>query len=320
MPDVLTTTTQVDPAVAVFYDRILLKRGLPYEVHDTWAQVRNMDSKSGNTIKFRRYSALSLALTPLPQGTPPPGQPLSKTDLTAKVQQFGDWVHITDMVDLTVEDKVLTEAAELLGEQRGQTRDVLLRNILAACASVTNASHGTNGQTPTEMTKKDIQAVVKTLLGGHAQFITSVAQAGTGQGTLPVRPCFGGIINTDLMDDLENVDGFQHTANYPRQENIMKAEYGATGHVRWLMTTLGHKDEAVSPTEYKCMIFGKDAYGTTTIEQGNVKNIVKGFDSGGVANPLNQSASSGWKMIFTARILNDAFMHILKVTHSSAGA
>ena len=316
MPDVLTTTTQVDPAVAVFYDKILLKRGLPYEVHDTWAQIRNLDSKSGNTIKFRRYSALSLALTPLPQGRKPPGQPLSKTDLTAKVSQFGDWVHITDMVDLTVEDKVLTEAAELLGEQQGQTRDVLLRNILAACASKTNASHGSNGLAPTEITKKDIQGVVKALLGGNAQFISNVKAAGTGQGTMPIRPAFGGILHTDLMDDLEDVDGFIRTANYPKQEKIMQAEYGATGQVRWLMTNLAHKDEG-SPDQYKCMVFGQNAYGTTTIEQGNVKNIVKGFDSGGVANPLNQSASSGWKMIFTARILNDAFMHILNVTHSS---
>jgi len=316
MPDVLTTTTQVDPAVAVFYDKILLKRGLPYEVHDTWAQIRNLDSKSGNTIKFRRYSALSLALTPLPQGRKPPGQPLSKTDLTAKVSQFGDWVHITDMVDLTVEDKVLTEAAELLGEQQGQTRDVLLRNILAACASKTNASHGSNGPAPTEITKKDIQGVVKALLGGNAQFISNVKAAGTGQGTMPIRPAFGGILHTDLMDDLEDVDGFIRTANYPKQEKIMQAEYGATGQVRWLMTNLAHKDEG-SPDQYKCMVFGQNAYGTTTIEQGNVKNIVKGFDSGGVANPLNQSASSGWKMIFTARILNDAFMHILNVTHSS---
>lgn len=98
----------------------------------------------------------------------------------------------------------------------------------------------------------------------------------------------------------------------------MEAEYGSTGQVRWLMTNLAHKDEDASPDEYKCLICGKNAYGTTTIEQGNVKNIVKGFDSGGVANPLNQSASSGWKMIFTARILNDAFMHVLNVTHSSA--
>ncbi|MFP4086390.1 MAG: N4-gp56 family major capsid protein [Desulfobacteraceae bacterium] len=318
MPDALTTTTQVDPAVAVFYDRILLKRGLPYEVHDTWAQVRNLDAKSGNTIKFRRYSALSLALTPLPQGRKPPGQALSKTDLTAKVSQFGDWVHITDMVDLTVEDKVLTEAAEVLGEQRGQTRDVLLRNILTACASVTDATEGSNSETPTEITKKDIQKVVKTLLGGNAQYISNVKKAGSGQGTMPIRPSFGGIFHTDLMDDIEDVDGFIHTANYPRQENIMEAEYGSTGQVRWLMTNLAHKDEDASPDEYKCLICGKNAYGTTTIEQGNVKNIVKGFDSGGVANPLNQSASSGWKMIFTARILNDAFMHVLNVTHSSA--
>jgi len=89
MPENLTTTTQVDPGVQLFYDRVLLKRSQPFLIHEKAAQTRNMSKKSGNTIKFRRYASLTPATTPLTEGVTPPGQKASKTDLTAQVKQYG---------------------------------------------------------------------------------------------------------------------------------------------------------------------------------------------------------------------------------------
>lgn len=314
--DNLTTTTEVDSAVAVFYDRVLLMRAQPYLIHEVAAQVRNLPSGSSDTIKFRRYSSLTLATVPLVEGVTPSGQKLSKTDLTAKVSQYGDYVHVTDWVDLTVEDAVLTETNELLGEQMGKTRDVLVRDILAACASSTDASNGSNGNTPTEIHRTDVDAVVKTLLNSDADMITMVKSASTGVGTSPIRPAFIGLMNTNLIDDLEAVTGFISTTNYPSQDKVMQAEWGSTGNVRWLTSTQAHRDTVSSPNEYKLMILGQNAYGVTSIEAGVAKSIVKAFGSSGTADPLNQRATAGWKMPFVARILNDSFMHILNVTHS----
>lgn len=85
----LTTTTEVDPAVATFYDRTLLEAATAELIHEMFAQKRPIPSKSGNTIKFRRYSNLTAATTPIPEGTTPPGQKMAKTDLTAKISQYG---------------------------------------------------------------------------------------------------------------------------------------------------------------------------------------------------------------------------------------
>ena len=311
MADELTTTTQVDPAVAVFYDRVLLKRGLPMLVHDKFAQTRNIRSKSGNIIKFRRYAALAPATTPLMEGQTPPGQKLSKTDLTAKISQYGDFVHITDMVDLTVEDPVLTVAAEGLGEQMGETLDILIRDILAACASSTTSS-----QTNKEIHKDEIEIVVKLLLGNKAKMISRVITASTGVGTAPIRPAYFGIIHTDLIDDLEKVTNFKNTSEYPSQQPVMEAEWGATGNVRWLYSQQAHDAGATADPRYFLPIIGQNAYGTTSIDGSAVKNIVKAFGSGGTTDPLNQRATSGWKTTFVTRILNDNFMHLLKVNHT----
>lgn len=321
MADNLTTTTQVDPAVATWYDRILLRRALPQLIHTLFADKKPLPSKSGNTIKFRRFGALTVADTPITEGVVPPGQQLAKTDLTATVSQYGDYVHITDKVDLTVEDAVLSEAHALLGEQMGRTVDQLTRDILAACASSTNATGGTNGETPTEINKTAINGVVRTLKTNDASLFTEVLKASTGVGTVPIRPAFWGLCNTYLEQDLESVTGFKNIAEYPTQAGVQVAEFGATGQVRWLTSSIGQRTTSASPDTFKCMIIGKHAYAITNLEAGNVSSIVKDFGSAGTADPLNQKASAGWKMMFVARILNDNFMHNLVCTSSdSVGA
>lgn len=326
MADTLTTTAAIDPAVETFYDRVLLRAAFPRLVHLKWAQHASMDKKRGNTYKWRRYSNLSVATTPLTEGADPPGQALSKTDLTAQMSWYGDFVHVTDVVDLTVEDAVLTVAAEKLGLQQGQTFDTLMRDILSACASATNAAGGSNGNTPTEITTADIEGVVQTLLGYNAEMVTEMIKGSSGVGTSPVRPAFWGIINTAIIDDLEDCAGFKATAEYASQGDVDDAEWGTVKNVRFCYST-NAKATAETPVQYHIPIIGKDAYGDVALlGKHNMKNgetwftsenIVKPFGSGGTADPLNRKATSGWKAVWAARILNDQFMHILEVTASA---
>jgi N4-gp56 family major capsid protein len=313
MADTLTTTSQVDPAVATYYDRVLLMAANPKLQHLKWAQHAYLDKKNGNTYKWRRYSNLSDATTPLTEGVNPPGQRLAKTDILATVSWYGDFVHITDVVDMTVEDPVLTVAAEKLGLQEGKTFDTLMRDILSAAASATNASGGSNGQTPTEITRADIDAVVLTLLGNNAEMMAPSIKASTGVGTSPVRESFWSILHTALIDDLEDCAGFKSVAEYPSQMGIEDGEWGSCGNVRFCISS-NAKATSESPVQYHLPVIGKEAYGD--VELDNSKNIVKAFGSGGTEDPLNRKASSGWKCVWVARILNDNFMHVLEVTHS----
>lgn len=313
MADNLTTATQVDPAVATYYDRVLLEAAYPQLVHLKFAQNASLDTKSGNTYKWRRYDNLSDATTPLnSDGSDPPGVALSKTDLTATVSWYGNFVKITDEVDLTVEDPVLTVAADKLGKNEGKTFDTLMRDILMACASSTNASGGSNGETPTEVTRSDIDGVVETMLGNDAKFITTMIKGGTGYGTAPVRPAFWGIINSAVVMDLENCVGFKSTSEYASQGDIDEAEWGSIGNTRWLHSTNAYVYDTATD-QYWLPIIGQDAYGDVTLM--GSQNIVKGFDQSG--SVLNRYATSGWKKVWAARILNDNYMHLLKTTAAS---
>ncbi len=82
----------------------------PTLVHTKFAQKRVLPEKMGDTIVFRRYSRLDTVPVPLVDGITPPGSPLSATDIKARVDFYGNFVTVTNQVELTVEDRVKIEA------------------------------------------------------------------------------------------------------------------------------------------------------------------------------------------------------------------
>ncbi len=309
MADALTTTDIIDPAVNLVYQKTLLRAARPEYIHAEFAQKYSIKNKMGNTMKFRRYNLYAAALVPITEGITPNGHRQSKVDLQAQCSQFGDFATLTDVVSLITEDANIVIEVDLQNDQMRNTEDQLVRDVLAASASSTTCSNGSG--TETLLNKSDINAVRQTLRGANAKYLTSLIKAAQGQGTSPIRPSFFGIAHTDLEDDLEAVAGFKETANYPNQAPVHVAEKGQTGNVRWLTTTQGY----VSSGTYSLPIIGQKAYGMIKIDGGNAQAIVKGLGSAGTADPLNQRATVGWKMWQVARILNDAFIHVLKCTN-----
>ena len=309
MPDVVTTSTQVPAGLDTFYDRVILRSATPKLVHLKFAQDAMLDEKNGSIYKWHRYNDLTDATTPLPEGTDPDAQPMTNVSLTAQVAWYGTYLKITDVVDMTNQDPVLTIAADKLGRNEGKTFDTLARDVLAATASMVNAAGGSNGNTPTEITRGDIDSVVETLLGNDADFMTPMISAGQGQGTLPIRPAFWGIIKSTVVMDLESCVGFTSVSGYSAQQGVDEAEWGAVGNTRWLQSSNAHQSSDATPI-YGLPIIARDAYGTVNL--GRTKNVVKGFDTAG--SPLNRYATSGWICPWACRILNDLFILQLRVT------
>lgn len=311
----VTTVAVLPPAVREYYDRLLLMTAYPQLIHTKFAQKRVLPQKMGDTIVFRRYARLSTVPIPLQDGITPPGAPLSATDIKARVDFYGNFVTITNQVELTVEDRVLNESSRLLAQNLAQTMDEVTRDVLASTSSVLQCSNGANGNTPTELTKADIDAAVQTLLNNDAEMISEVVVGRDAFGTAPVRPAFWGYIDTALLDDLEAVSNFVHSANYPNQQSVMDAEWGATGNVRWLYTSVGSVT-AASPAVYNNFIIGKEAYAVVHLGSESGDFYVEPLGSAGSADPLHQRGSVGWQHPFVARILNDSFMLNLEATHS----
>jgi len=303
-----------------FYDRTLLYRAVAYFVHTKFAQVRDIPRNGGtNTIKFRRYGNLAAATTALSEGVTPSGSQLSVTDITATVAQYGDYITITDVVDYESKDPVLIEAAEILGDQMGDTLDQLTRDVLAAGTVVTYVGQVSRGAITTSnlITATEVRKAVRTLKNAKARRLTRMINASTGIATEPVSAAYIGLVHPDTTYDLQDETGWVPVEKYSSSMNVMENEVGKLNDVRFIESTNCKVFEAAGNggiDVYATIIMGADAYGITRISGEAVKNIIKPLGSAGTADALDQRATSGWKATFVAKILNDAFM--VRIEHA----
>lgn len=313
----MANTTRVEIPVEVnnFYDRALLDKAIPAFVHNRFAQVRDIPANSGtNVIKFRRYGLLTAQTTALSDGVTPGGKQLSITDVTATVLQYGDYVTLTDKVLTETYDPILTETAEILGEQAGDSLDQLCRDVLVAGASKQYASTATARNEITaamKLTRDEVKQAVRTLKGNNAKMITSMIDPSTGYNTVPVGRCFVGIVSEDTAYDLDDATGFIPVEKYPNKSMVMPDEIGALGGVRFIETTNAAVSSAAGASSndvHHTLIFGQNAYAQTRISGQALMNIVMPLGSAGTADPLKQRSTSGWKATYVAKVLNSAYI------------
>jgi len=308
-----TTRTQIPIEVNNFYDRALLERALPYLVHNRFAQVRDIPKNGGtNVIKFRRYGSLTANTTALSEGITPSGTQLSVTDVTATALQYGDYVTLTDKVLMETYDPILTETADILGEQAGDSLDQLCRAVLVAGASLQYASTATTVATvgaAMKLDRAEVKEAVRTLKGNNAKPVTSMVNPSTGYNTTPLNAAFIGIVHPSTTYDLDDATGWIPVEKYPNKGDVMQDEIGSLAGVRFLESTNAYTVAGtLVTTVYGTLIFGQNAYAQTRISGESLRNIVKPLGSAGTADPLDQRTTSGWKATYVAAVLNANFI------------
>jgi N4-gp56 family major capsid protein len=315
-----TTRTEIPVENTEFYSRELLERALPALVHNRWAQVRDIPAGGGtDTIKFRKYSSLATNTTALSEGVTPSGKQLSVTDVTAQVLYYGDFVTITDKVNYETKDPILTETADILGEQAGLSLDDLVKNVLAAGTVVQYASTATARTEITaamKLTRAEIKEAVRTLRTANAKPITNMIDPNDAYNTVPVGRSFVGIVSEDTLYDLDDAEGWIPVEKYPSQVNTMLDEVGSCANVRFVMTTNAKVFTSGGSglvDVHGTLILGDNAYCVTRLAGKALQNIVKPLGSAGSADPLDQRATSGWKATFVAKILQQSFM--IRIEH-----
>ena len=315
------TTTQDIVNINSFYSRDLLFRAVPRLVHNRFAQIKNIPEGNSSTIKFKRLSNLAVASTPLQEGVTPLGKKMAETIVTATVQQYGDYITLTDKLTMTTEDAVRLDANMLLGQQSGNTIDQLTRDILV---TGTNVVYGGSGNTQTSdvaagdvITTAMVDAAELTLNLNNAMLMTSFVDASTGYSTVPLPPCYIGICHVAISPKIRAFTGFTKVELYAQAGARMEGEIGRYGYTRFIETTNAKIFTGAGTSNidvYATLIMAMYAYGTSAINGNALVNIVKPLGSGGTSDPLDQRETSGWKATFVAKILNDDF--IVRLEHA----
>ena len=306
-----TQTTKLDalsPEMKTFYDMTLIDEAQAQLVHQQFGQKRPIPQGSGKQIEFRKFAALPKALEPLTEGVTPSGKNLEVTTITAEVSQYGDFVQLSDVLELTAIDNVIVETTKLLGRQGGLTMDTVVRNVMQSGTNVSYCPSVVDGAA-TEVTSranltKDSKLTVDMVKRIVAKLRAANAPTINGKYVAIIHP----YVAYDLMSDPRWIEAHQ----YAKPENLFEGEIGEIGGVRFVESS-----EAKIYTGDGCpdglavfgsLFMGANAYGVTEITGGGMQTIVKQKGSAGSADPLDQRSSIGWKGILTAEILIPAYL------------
>lgn len=299
----VTTTTQVDPEVEKYFDRVLLDREEPYYIYMLFAQTRGLPQKNSKTVTFRRYDNLSDALSPLTEGVNPAFETVTKFDIDAVVSTYGNVVALSDDVIVYVQDETANEVADMLSQNMFSTLDKITRNVLDATSAQIDCTNGVNGNaTATELTQTDLDLAIDYLMGNNARRCAPVIEGTNKFGTAPIDKAYWAMCDTDVRSDVKALSTFIATNEYPTQQAVLQSELGSTEEVRWVMSTEG----AVASGIYSNFIVGMNAYATIDVDNVSSQMILKPLGAG--EDALNRRQTMGYKARFAAVILDDGWI------------
>ena len=208
-----------------FYDRKLLDTAKTRLVHANFGQKRSIPRNNGKRVEFRKYDLFTPDTDKLTlvEGVTPTSQSLTQSKVEAEVKQYGAYVEISDLLDMTAYDSVIADSAELLGEQLGTVVEWVTRD---AMCETTNVQYAGDAQQRSELTGShkltvdEIRKAVRTLKKNKARPFTS-AMDGSNR-----KPHFVCICSPDATYDLQSDSLWQDVSKYSNAEQIYSGEIG----------------------------------------------------------------------------------------------
>ena len=225
------TTTYLNKT---WYDRTLLEWAKANLVYANFGQKRPIPRNSGKTVEFRRWTLFTPNATTqkLTEGVTPSSQSLGQTKVEATVEQYGAYVEISDLLDLTAYDPVIDDSAELLGEQLGIVVDNVTRDAMIADASDQFAGGAANAGSvaaTSYLTVDEVRKAVRTLKNNKARRFSGNGRSGH----------FVCIVDPYATYDLQSDSLWQDVSKYSNAEQIYSGEIGRLFGVVFVETTEG---------------------------------------------------------------------------------
>lgn len=228
----LNTNTTGQQSLSVemktYYSDYLIDLAEPELIHDQFGQKHPIPKNGGKTIEFRQYQTLPELTTALVEGVTPDGQSLSVSNLEATIAQYGGYVTISDILQLTAIDNNVVQATKLIGSQAGRSLDTITREIINAGTNVQYAEgqvasraalYYTSASDNCNLTADAIRKAVRTLEKQSAPKINGK---------------YVGIIHPDVKYDLMADTKWRNPHEYQDTTNIYDNEIGELYGVRFV--------------------------------------------------------------------------------------
>lgn len=287
-------------------------------IHSFGSVLHTMDAHVGRNVRMMRYERLSTEGGQLDgSGIDPAPEVPVRTDIDARSEIYAKTVVVNEQVELYENTKVLTKFTALLGQWLREKEDLLMRDLYASSVSYLNATGGTNGDQPSNISRQDVNNIERILLGNDARTMLEVISAQDKFATGPTRDAFIALAHTDITSDLQNVQGVVLKNAYPSQEGLRPEEYCSISRFRFFTSSKSIKVLGASlrgNPVYKIPMYGLEA--TAKIEQNNYTAVV-GFRPDWVVSSVAQNSQLYAKFAIARAITNQNWLSGLNVTQGN---
>ena len=283
----MTASTGLTPGMQTYYNRELLRTFEPELVHLQFGDEHRMPENSGLVMNMRKIIPLEANTSTLTEGEPGESVMLTETEVTVKLEQYGEYARCTDKLDLSHLDMNILRKTKLFGDAGARSIDAVVREELATCTNVIYAGGKTSRSALTsadKLTTKELRKAVRKLKKAHAQ-------------------TFGGyyiaIVGPDTFYDLQDDETFVAVSRYQDKEAVYTGEIGRLFGCRIVETTEAKVFEGAGASGAdvaSVIVLGQYAYGYTSFKGAKPRVIVKPAGSAGTSDPLDQISTVGWKM------------------------
>lgn len=242
------TNTTLDAGLSdemkTYYSMRLINLAEPELIHDQFGQKHPIPKNSGKVIEFRKYDSLPKALVPLAEGVTPAGQKMSMGVIRATIKQYGGYIELSDILELTAIDNNLVQATRLLASQAGRTSDTITREVLAGG---TNVLYAGGAKDRSELVGGDATADNNKYLG--VDDVRKAVRALKVMNAQKINGYFVGIIHPDTAYDLMNDKKWVDVKTYSDPDGIYEGEIGKIEGVRFVETSeakIFHADDLIA--------------------------------------------------------------------------
>ena len=295
----------LSPTMKVFYEMQLLENHRDKLIFGQLGKKQPLPAGHGRTVEWRKPNTLPL-FDQLTEGVIPDGKKLGMTAITVALAQYGQFVAISDLLQLHALDPMISIAIEELGAAGGKTHDILIRNVLKGGTNILFAD-AYNGDT--YVSTPATEAALQTALGSYKCDLTpDMINKASVNLEVGGAPKFDGdmyvaVIHPHVAYAVRKHNDFWETHKYCRPEQLFKSEIGALHGVRFITSNLAPviKGDGQTYATYKTLFFGKDAFGIVDPEGAGMETIVK--DKRTAGGPLNQFSTVGAKFELASKIL-----------------
>lgn len=285
----VTTQSSMSPTMKTFYDTTLLENARETMVFTQFGEKQPM---KGNKVEWRKFNTFGKALTPLQEGVIPTGQTFGMTNLEAETTQHGDFVAVTDRLELESYDDVIFGATEEMGAAEGETYDTLTRNILVAGNSV---AYCPDGETEVK-SRAGITANCKLT----PDMVKKAATWLIKNKAPKINGSYVAIIHPSVAEDLRGKE-WEEYQKYTNSTPIFKGEIGELHGVRFVVSNNAKVWKEGDVAVYATLFLGAKAFGILDPQGEGMEMIVKTKEQ--IGGPLNQFSTIGYKFCHGAKIL-----------------